>query len=124
MAVLKVLQSKDVQSILKQQRDGPTTRSSTANAFTNTETEDDILAINDFVDISTEFVQDIEQDDEVIVELESKPKATSITYTSGQYHETKLLQLLNDNNTPHFMYQRILEWAQAANLDHYNFQPQ
>ena len=124
IVVLKVLQSKEVQSIINRPKAGPTTRSASANAYTNTDIEDDILAVNDFVDISNEFVQEIEEDDDANVDMDSKPKASLITYTSGQYHETKLLQLLNDNNTPHYMYKEILKWAQAANLDNYNFTPQ
>ena len=33
------------------------------------------------------------------------------SFTKNQYHETKLLHILNQANVPHFIYQDILHWA-------------
>ena len=68
--------------------------------------------------------------------LPNEPRGTSIEtphkaaldfgirFTKAQYHETKLLKLLSDANAPHFLYKDILNWAQAAKRDNYDFIPE
>ena len=45
------------------------------------------------------------------------------SHTIAQYTEIKLLKLLNDINAPHDTYEIILDWAQEAHYNGYNFLP-
>jgi hypothetical protein len=46
-----------------------------------------------------------------------------IRFTTAQYHETKLLKILNDANAPHYLYKDIIEWARFARQQNYDFMP-
>jgi hypothetical protein len=46
-----------------------------------------------------------------------------IRFTTAQFHETKLLKLLNDANAPHYLYKKLINWGRAAEHDNYNFNP-
>ena len=46
-----------------------------------------------------------------------------IMFTDTQYVETSLLQILNDANTPHFLYQQVMNWAKEARSLNYDFTP-
>ena len=56
-------------------------------------------------------------------EESTTPSYQSITYTNDQYHETKLLQLLDSIKAPHYMYGEILKWGREAKMDKYSFFP-
>ena len=116
-AVCNVLQDKQTQvlSLTKQTR--PRTRSSYA-ILPTPEANDETMEI----DNAEHFMIDDSSDEEVMDDR--KPAAVAITYTAAQYHETKLLDLLDGVQAPHYLYQQILEWAHQAKLDKYDFAPE
>jgi hypothetical protein len=44
-------------------------------------------------------------------------------YTSGQKHEIELLKIIQSNGAPNGSFQQIMEWAQSAAHDGYDFKP-
>jgi hypothetical protein len=44
-----------------------------------------------------------------------------VSFTPSKFVETKLLKILNDAHTPHFLYQDILNWAKEAKQLKYDF---
>ena len=117
LAVRSVLEDKQSQALTLTQQLRPRTRSSYAS-LPSQEANDETVEL----DNAEHFIVDDSSDEEVIDER--KPAAVAISYTVAQYHETKLLDLLDDVQAPHYLYQQILEWAHAAKLDRYNFVPE
>ena len=116
-AVTNVLEEKQTLAIKLTQQSHPRTRSSYAS-LPPPEANDDTIEVHN----AEHFVVDVGSDEES--EDDRKPAAVAITYTAAQYHETKLLRLLDDVQAPHYLYQQILEWAHEAKLDKYDFTPQ
>jgi hypothetical protein len=46
-----------------------------------------------------------------------------IRFTTKQYHETKLLNIISNVNAPHYLYKEVMNWGSATRLDNYNFNP-
>jgi hypothetical protein len=46
-----------------------------------------------------------------------------ISFTTEQYHKTKLLKILSNVNAPHYLYKEVMNWGSAARLDNYRFNP-
>jgi hypothetical protein len=47
-----------------------------------------------------------------------------LSFAPSEYVETKLLKLMDDAPTPHFIYQDVLNWAMEAKQLQYNFRLQ
>ena len=52
------------------------------------------------------------------------PTTLTKPHTTAQFHETKLLHILDTAGVPHGLYKQILDWAKAAKQDNYNFLPE
>ena len=104
--------------MLEDQQAHPRTRASVVDLFAEDEEDqsEEIIPIDDNTDNSTI---------NGLVTLEQPPSAStaSISYTTAEYHETKLLKILDDCKVPLYMYNKILVWAKAAKLDGYDFNP-
>ena len=125
MVVCELINSQQMQKFLASQQTGPTTRSAVAK-FDPTEQEDIIVeedvGMDDTVADDTTVGYHVMDSDRELEE--KKPTDTGVAYTTPQYHETKLLQLLDEMKAPHSKFQEIMKWAQAAMLDRYNFVPE
>ena len=47
----------------------------------------------------------------------------AVCYSTNDQVEIDLLKLLNDANTPHYLYKEILEWGRKAKQQQYSFEP-
>ena len=56
--------------------------------------------------------------------LEKFVSPPGLCFTSSDYVETKLLKILDDAHSPHFLYQDILNWAKESSKHQYDFRPQ
>jgi hypothetical protein len=66
----------------------------------------------------------VEDTDVDKIEYAQKTSQFDIKYTTEQFTKTKLLKILSDVATPHFLYQDILSWASEAKDNKYSFCPQ
>ena len=56
--------------------------------------------------------------------LEKFVSPPGLCFTSSDYVKTKLLKILDDAHSPHFLYQDILNWAKESSKHQYDFRPQ
>lgn len=85
----------------------------------------DIVKNNDEEDIIDEIsTQHLSSDESSKMNnTEKLYKNDSACYTLDQYFSTKLLDILNQVNAPHFIYKEIMEWAIEAKESNWDFQP-
>jgi hypothetical protein len=78
-------------------------------------------------DIHDNNSEDEASDDDTIPEdrlVTQTPAARfGIRYSNSQMAETKLLKILNDANTPHYLFQDIMNWTKESLSNQYDFQP-
>ena len=89
--------------MLEDQLAHPRTRASVVDLFAEEEQDEseEIILVDDNTDNSIlNGLVDLEQP-------QSAPTA-SISYTTAEYHETKLLKILDDCKVPLYMYNKIL----------------
>ena len=103
--------------LLESKLRGPRTRAAIASLLADVDDDED--------DATVAMSLGDAEDEELLTggNLSSKERAT-ISYTTAQFHETKLLKLLNDAQAPHYLYEQILSWAEQAKLEKYSFAPQ
>ena len=68
------------------------------------------------------FAEDIDNNDNEDIGFVDKWQTVE-SHTNTQYFDCKLLQLLDEANAPHYLFQQIMEWAQEAAHNGYSFQP-
>ena len=61
-----------------------------------------------------------EEQNEINREIDNQ---ASICYSTNDIVEIDLLKILNDANTPHYLYKEILQWGQKAQQMKYDFEP-
>ena len=121
-AVSLIIHSKQVQQMLEDQQARPRTRASVVDLFAEDEQGESEEVI--LIDVNTDNTDNSTINGLVNLEQPQSAPTASITYTTAEYHETKLLKILDDCKVPLYMYNKILVWAKAAKLDGYDFNPQ
>ena len=116
--VQQLMQDKSFGSLVESNK--PRTRSSSAK-IDPLPIDDHILTVDDeTMDVP---VEDSINDESVTTNTESV-STKSVAHTDGLYHETKLLQILDKVQAPHYLFQEIMEWSQQAKLKNYSFRPE
>ena len=92
------------------------------------ESEDDIVVVDDddtSVDTRSTTIQpfDFENVNSATYYPQAVDSRLTFVFTTSDYIETQLLQILNNANVPHYLYEQIMNWTRAAHNAKYNFQP-
>ena len=87
----------------------------TLNSNTYEECSNNPIINMDFLD------QDVEIDNDEVMDENSNTFGNNVNiqdnvlcYTDMVYHQTKLLQILDNANTPHYLYAQVVKWAVKA----------
>ena len=82
--------------------------------------DDEYTQENSNVSFEEENIENIE-DQNIDNPAPSIPKNNSLCFTNTMHYQTKLLKILDDANTPHYLYREIIEWAIETQDAHVNF---
>ena len=99
--------------------DSSATSSSDSESENNNESDDHVSFFADAFELDEEDPADANPDQSNVL----GKVIWGLSFTPDQYHETKLLHILNQVNVSHFVYEDIMNWAQEAMEDSYDFQP-
>ena len=86
------------------------------------------MCIDDHIIVDWEDTDELDESNSANNDSTNTNSATasthSVSHTTALYHETKLLQILDRAQAPHYLFQEIMQWSQQAQLKHYTFMPE
>jgi hypothetical protein len=106
--------------------DNKTTSVKLETAFENATNANQSPDTNNAFEPDDNFAPPMEYEDED-TELDMQQKIlddrVNVCYTRSDVAEVGLLKLLNDANTPHYLFQQIINWAKVSKEMSYDFNP-